>query len=1121
MRCPRCEQENAYGSNFCRACGTRLAARCRACGAELPAESRFCPRCGSAVAEAPAGEARFASPAAYTPKHLAEKILRSRAALEGERKLVTVLFADLQSSMEVLADRDPEEARKILDAVLERMMEAVHRYEGTVNQVMGDGIMALFGAPIAREDHAVRACYAALHMQDAVKRYAEALRRGEGLDVQIRVGLNSGEVVVRSIGSDLRMDYSAVGQTTHLAARMEQMARPGAILVSAATQRLVEAHVDLKALGPVAVKGLREPVAIFEVAGARPARAWWQARARRPLARFVGRDAELEALGRILDRVRAGRGEVVALVGEPGVGKSRLVWEFLHSGRTEGWLVLESGCPSYGLATPYLAISELVKAWAGIEPGADAGAIRDKVAAKVLGLERALAPDLPAVLALLDVPGEDPEWQSLDPPQRRQRIHRAIRHLLLRQSQVQPLCVVVEDLHWADPETRAVLDTVVEGLGAARILLLVNYRPDFQHEWGSRTCYNQLRLDPLTAESAEELLRALLGADARLRPLAQLLIARTDGNPFFLEETVRTLAETGTLDGEPGAYRLARPVHALQVPATVETVLAARIDRLPAEDKRVMQTAAVIGQHVPYALLQDIADVPEDDLRRRLASLQAAEFLYEARLFPEPEYTFKHSLTHEVAYRSLLHDVRRALHARIVDAIERRYPDRLAEQVDRLAHHAVQGEVWRKAVPACRQAGSRAFARSAPRAAVAWFEQALAALERLPETPETLADAIDLRLDLRSSLIPLGEFRRVIDELHAAERLARDLGEQPRLGAVTAFLSNYFTITGDLQRGVEYGRRALAIADALGEFSLRVLANGALAMAHVRLGGYRRAIEFARANVAALGGELLGERFGMTPLASVYSRTVLVWALAEVGEFVEAAAVGAEAIRIAEAARHPYSLCFACQGLGTLRLRQGDLREALAALERALAVCRAADIPLLFPAIVSPLASAYAAAGRAGEALALLEEGVQRALAFRDPFGRWLRTGGLAEALLAAGRIDEAVPLARQAIEITRYVKARGAEAWALRLLAEATARRDPPDADESSTCYARACAIADELGMRPLAAHCHFGLGRLYRRAGEREQARTHLASAAASYRQLDMRSWLERAETDLAEAG
>jgi class 3 adenylate cyclase/tetratricopeptide (TPR) repeat protein len=918
MNCPRCQHDNPAGVKFCGECGSRLESVCASCSASNPPGNKFCGQCGASLGQA-VTSAKFASPETYTPKHLAEKILTSKSALEGERKQVTVLFADMKGSMELLADRDPEEARKLLDPVIEHMMEAVHRYEGTVSNLMGDGIMALFGAPLSHEDHAVRACYAALRMQESVQRYADGVRRTEGVPIQIRVGLNSGEVVVGAIGNDLKMDYTAVGQTVHLASRMEQMATPGSIMMTADTLQLAEGYVQVKPLGPVAVTGMSEAVEVYEVTGAGIARTRLQAAASRGLTRFVGRDAETEQLRKALEQARAGHGQVVAVVGEPGVGKSRLFYEFTHSHRTEGCLIVESGSVSYGKATPYLPVIDLLKAYFKVQDRDSQRDIREKVTGKLLTLDKALEPTLPAFLSLLDVAVEDQQWQNLDPSQRRQRTLEAIKRLLLRESQVQPLILVFEDLHWIDSETQAFLDSMIDSLPTAPLLLLVNYRPEYQHGWGSKTYYRQLRIDPLPPESAEELLLAVLGDDATLQPLKQLLIERTEGNPFFLEESVRTLVETKVLVGERGRYRLAGSLEITRVPATVHAVLAARIDRLAVEEKRLLQSAAVIGKDVPFVLLHAIAELSEEELRRDLGHLQAAEFLYETRLFPDLEYTFKHALTHEVAYGGVLQERRRTLHARIADAIERLYSDRLVEQVELLAHHAFQGELWEKAATYLRQAGAKAADRSAHREAASYFDQALEALKRLPESRQTIEQAIDIRIDMRSSLQPLGEQAKVFERMREAEVLAETFDDQHRLGQISAYLAGYFVQAGDDPiQAMEKGERAFAIASAIGNFSLQIQANHFLGAAHRSIGDFDRAIYHFKKNVDALVGDQIYERFGLAFVASVGSLSHLTWGLSEVGEFNEAAIHGDEAIRIAEVANHPFSLNTAYLEVGYL-----------------------------------------------------------------------------------------------------------------------------------------------------------------------------------------------------------
>src|SRR5262249_22500005 len=494
---------------------------------------------------APAAVVPTPAPLGYTPLYLPEKLLTSRRALEGERKQVTVLFADLKGSTELIRDLDPEQAQTLLDPALRHMMDAVHRYEGTVNQVLGDGIMALFGAPIAHEDHALRACYAALAMQAAMRAYTEEVRRAHGLELHIRVGLNAGEVVVRAIGNDLHMDYSAVGQTTHLAARMEQLASPGSIRLTTGILRLVEGLVRVAALGPIPIKGMPEAVEVFGLVGASAVRRPLQAAVARGLTRFVGRETEIAVLTQALAPAGAGHGQVVAAVGEAGVGKSRLLYEFVYSHRTQGWLVLEAASVSYGKATAYLPVVELLKRYMHVEDGDEPRTVRAKATGHLLTLDETLQEAIPALLALLEALPADSPFLTLDPPQRRQRTLAALKRVLLRESQVQPVLLVFEDLHWLDTETQALLDSLVDSLPTARILLLVNYRPEYQHGWGSKTYYTQLRLDPLPPASADALLQALLGDDPSLAPLTPLLIARTEGNPFFLEESVRTLVETG------------------------------------------------------------------------------------------------------------------------------------------------------------------------------------------------------------------------------------------------------------------------------------------------------------------------------------------------------------------------------------------------------------------------------------------------------------------------------------------------------------------------------------------------------------------------------------------------
>ena len=1128
MKCPQCGHESPAGQRFCGNCGARLALICRACGGTNAPAQKFCGGCGQLLDGDTRGLARAAaagSPDAYTPRHLAERILTSRIALEGERKQVTVLFADLKGSMELLAERDPEEARQMLDPVLEHMMEAVHRYEGTVNQVMGDGIMALFGAPLAHEDHAVRACYAALRMQERIGRYGDELQRSAGIPLQIRIGLNSGEVVVRAIGNDLRMDYTAVGQTTHLAARLEQIAKPGSALLTAETLRLAEGLIETRALGAVRVKGLDAPVEAFELTGTGSVRSRFQVAAARGLTRLIGRDRELEALTRALTRTRDGHGQVIAVAGEPGVGKSRLFWELTYSVRHPGtrgtgalgsaprdWLVLETSSVSYGKAIPYQPVIALLRGYFQLSDQDDIRTINEKVTGKVLALDRALEPCLSALLSLLGAPPDEPAWQALDPPQRRQQTMDAVRRLLVRESRVQPLLLIVEDLHWVDGETETLLGGIIESLPIARILLLVNYRLEYSHNWGNKTYYAQLRIDPLPPESADALLSVLLGDDAKLEPIKRLLVERTEGNPFFLEESVRTLVETGTLIGERGRYRPTGTPGHVQVPATVQAVLAARIDRLPQEDKRLLQSAAAIGKDVPFALLRAITDADEEALRAGLTRLQSTEFLYEAALFPDLEYTFRHALTLEVAYASLLQGQRRALHARIVSAIEELWSSRLPEHVDRLAGHAFRGELWNKALLYGREAGGNAASRCAYREALVALEQAREALGHLPERRETLEQGVDIRLALLDVLNALGDLPRMLELVTEAERLAVVLDDKPRLVRVLSYANRCFWWLGQHEPSLTAGERALEIARALDDPPLEVVANYHLGLTCMFAGDYHRGVEVYRRTGEILDGDLQFQRLGMPALPGVISRTWLGYGLACLGDFGGGLAMTADALRVAEAAAHPYSVAVAVQGAGFPHVVRGDVPHALQWLARAVDIARTGGFAVLRVLGEIFLGRVLSLAGRHDEAVAMLEDGAAYAESIQYRAWQALNLTWLGDANRRAGRVAHGMATVDQALYAAREQGQRAVEAEALLILAAGHAADECPDLEAARSAALQAISLANILGARPLIARGRLTLGHVSQRAGASDHAREYLSLAADMFASMGMDHWLEQ---------
>jgi transcriptional regulator with AAA-type ATPase domain/tetratricopeptide (TPR) repeat protein len=984
------------------------------------------------------------------------------APTEWERRHLAFLRARLLPSSTVDAAR-----------ALAVIAEKVRSFGGRIEDSGPTGLLAVFGLePV--DNAPSHAALAALAIHNAA--------------AHVVISLHCDHHAVRPQGSTFDIALDGKAATWPILENLVTVERPGAIVVTEAVVPFVTRHFVLERLrdaGRDAWVLLRRDTAPT---------AW---------TRLVGRSSELALLREASAWAEKGHGQIVSIVGEAGVGKSRLLHEAVRP--LQGWLVLSCGGAAYATHTSYFPLVEALKSFCRIQDTATAAEVRERVA------RGAGDPDelMPPLLDLLGVLPPEDAFHAVDPPLRRQRTHDALRQVFLGASVAQPLCLIVEDLHWIDVETQAVLDRLVNGVPAARVLLLVNYRPEYQHSWSNKTHYSQLRLDVLPVESAGELLDALLGDDPGLAPLKQRLIG--SGNPFFLEETVRALVETKALDGPRGRYRLTQPVQAIQVPPTVQAILAARIDRLAPKDKRLLQVASAVGKDVPFALLQAIAELPEEVLRRGLESLQAAEFLYETGRYPDLAYSFKHALTHEVTYGALLQDRRKTLHARIVGAIERCYPDRLTEHVERLAHHAVRGEMWDQAVTHLRQAGLKALARSANQEAVSYFEQALVALGHRPESHATLEQAIDLRFDLKTSLLPLGAFERIVDYLREAESLARTLDDQRRLGQLSVHMCHTLRLAGQPTEAIAFGQDAQTLAESLGDIPLLVSGNLYLGSACLWTGDYRRAEDLLLKVLQLLEGEPSRERFALTGFPAVMARVYLTWIFADQGRFREGIVRGQEGMRLAETLDHPYSLAAVCWILAYLQIARGDLSHAVRLLERGATVSHEWNVTLLSVLNTGRLGYAYVLLGRTAEGIPLLEQALSAigTMGFGEFQSRFVVY--LAEAYILADRLEDALEFAGRALTFARQGGHRGYEAWALRLLGEVTARRDPPEHAEGH--YREALALAEELGMRPLVAHCHLGLGRLFARTGPREQAQEHFATATTLYRDMGMTYWLEQA--------
>ena len=1110
MQCSNCHCTNPEGAKFCIECGTQLGTSCPNCSTSLPASAKFCIECGTFLKQNRDGvNDGFGLPENYIPQHLADRILSNRDALIGERKQVTVLFADVKGSTALIADQDSETADALLHPVVKLMIEAVHRYEGTVTRVAGDGIMALFGAPIAHEDHAVRACFAALVMQRLIKEDNFRLRRDYGVSVQIRVGMSSGEAIVRSIGNDLFMEYTAMGKVAHLAARMEQLADSGSTLLSSTTHRLAEGLVEVKDLGPVPVKGFDDPVNVYELISGSVTRRRFDAAALRGLTTFVGRESEFGRLEQAIDQARQGRGQMVAVVGEAAVGKSRLFYEFTRSNLTAGWLVLEGTSSSFGKATPFLPVIDLLRNYFDIEVADSHRTVQEKVSGKIVTLDKALAPYLSALLTLMDVPVNDDKWETMDASERRRLTLEACKSLLLQESRNMPLVVVFEDLHWVDSKTQAFLDSFVDNLPNAQILLLVNYRPEYRHSWASRPFYTQVYLEPLSERSAMQLLDVKLGLGPESSSLKKLLIEQSQGNPFFLEESVRVLVETGILAGQPGAYRLTKPISSIDIPPTVQAVLAARIDRLPPDVKLVLQTASVIGESFSFPMLATIME--SDALHGALDDLQAQEFLYETALFPEHEYTFKHGLTYQVAYNSLLQEHRRSLHVSILNAMEAREPDPRGEEVDRFAHHAYEGEVWDKAVRYLRTAGTRAAQRSAYDEAVRSFERALTALEHMTRDRTMLEQSLDIQFELRTSLFPLGRHDQVLQCLRTAKDLAGVLEDPVRQAWVSIYQCHYFWLAGKPAESYEIGLAAKSTIENMSNLSLTVTVNYYLGLACLSVGRQVRAVNLLRSNVELLNGSAARERYGVAGYPAAMSRTYLAWALAECGKFSEGIRYGQDGVFLAKELNHAWTLVTAFWGLATLHIVKGDANTAVDLLEQALPLSTEWRLDAITPGVCGSLGFAYAMTKRVKEGVEMLQEAINEIelsgrLAFCTLFKIYLSEG-----LISQGEVRKARFVAGEALESAKINGEKGLEAMALRALAETQLKDDTADGIEADRLYTKALELAQQLNMRPLAARCNLGLAQFHKRSGQIENFHRYGRLALTEFRKMEMYSYLD----------
>jgi class 3 adenylate cyclase/tetratricopeptide (TPR) repeat protein len=1064
---------------------------CPSCSTELPVESRFCNQCGAAASQdgaAPSSSER--APRDYTPKHLAEKILTQKAALEGERKQVTVLFADVKSSMDLQASIDPEEWHRIMDRFFQIMADGVHRFEGTVNQYTGDGIMALFGAPISHEDHGQRACYAALHLTDELREYARELRRERGLDFSTRMGINSGEVVVGKIGDDLRMDYTAQGHTVGLASRVEALAEPGTTYLTGLTAERVQGYFDLEDLGEFHVKGVSEPVSVFELKDAGELRTRFDVSRARGLSRFVGRDADMRVLESALESARAGKGRAVGIVADAGVGKSRLCFEFVERCRKLGMLVLEGHAVAHGKNIPLLPVLEVFRAYFAIEERDDPRRAREKIAGRLLLIDDQFREVLSLVFDFLGVPDPERPAPHMDPEARQRRLVAVVRRLIER-ANPDGFVILLEDLHWADAASDAFLAEWVDAINTGPGLLLMNFRPEYRADWMNKSWYQQLPLDPLGPEAIRELLGDLLGDDASVEGLADKIHERTRGNPYFTEEIVRALVDSRVLEGTKGSYRLTTRVESLDVPDSVHAVLSARIDRLAEREKQLLQTAAVIGKEFTEPILAAVAELPRHDLADALAALCNSEFIHQLSLYPIAEYAFAHPLTQEVALGSQLQAHRRQTHAAVARAMQEVESENLDEGAALVAHHFEEAgeelEAARWHARAANWAGTRNLEET-----LRHWQRVRDLLVALPESDET-EETISLQLGACTQIViggwRMGLSERAVEALYEEGcALAERSGNQLLLVALRGIYGARLCSVGKIPEALAMNGETIELADRVGLPEMRTASRVIATYTSYLVGRLEETVSLAQEGEKLSGRDLtLGrEIFGFSYL--VWLVGYQAYPLAALGRCEEARRRTEYGLRLAHESEIRENLGWARSGLSVLTEYTGEL-----------------------------------AFEELGDARARALEAVQIAEEIGSTISRVTSYGSLGAAHLVAGEWQEAERALRTTIELSRQ-RGVGLEFEALRLTHLSRALLGGGDAMGARKIAEEAVAVSTARQLRHSGAQAYIALA-LALCASEGRKARSAVEGALSQAAELveetgalGVAPWIPEARAELA---
>ncbi|MGO8989968.1 MAG: adenylate/guanylate cyclase domain-containing protein [bacterium] len=1056
----------------------------------------------------------YSKPKSYTPEFLADKILMTRSALKGERKLVTVLFADVANFTSMAEKLDPEEVYQIMDGCFRVLMDEIHKYEGTINHFSADGVVALFGAPVAHEDHAQRACYAALSIQNAMADYGEKLKKERGIDFKMRIGLNSGPVVVGSIGDDLRMYYTAIGDTVNLASRMEATAKPGTILSSGHTYKLVRDWFKFESLGKAQVRGEEEPQEVYELIRASEVKTKIEAAAAAGLTKFVGRRREMEALQEALEKARSGSGQVVGIVGEAGIGKSRLILEMRREMRRlfpkEEYGYLEGRCLHYGGSMAYLPLLDILRSYFEIKEGEHEFLIKKKMKEKIFEVDEKLKTVLPPFQELLSLKVENEAYLKLEPKQKRERIFEALRDLFVRESQNKPLVLVFEDLHWIDKTSEEFLDYFIGWLANTPILLILLYRPEYTHRWASRSYYHNLRVDQLSIPTSAELVQSILKEGEVVPELRDLILGKAAGNPFFIEELTHSLLENGSIQKKDHQYFLGRRPSDVQVPDTIQGIIAARIDRLDESLKRIMHVASVIGREFAFRILQAITETKEE-LKSHLLNLQGLEFIYEKRLFPELEYIFKHALTQEVAYNSLLLKRRKEIHEKIGRAIEEIYPDRLEEFYEMLAYHYSKSDDLDKACQYLKLSGNKAMRSCSNFEAYHFYKDAIGILKQKPETEQNKKERVEVILLMAIPIRILAYPEDPLKFLEEGERLSKELGDKKSFAAISNLIGLFHAFTGNPALGRKYQEASFEEAEKIEDIETMAPVSFGLCNSYFWEGEYRKIVNIAPRVIHLLEKtQREHEFFGMA--ANVY--TVLQYfyglSLGILGNFTKGEQLCEKALSFAHKINHLISIGTAELAYGGVFLFEGDGKNAVKHYQSGIEYLEKSQGVMWGPQAWTGLGHGYYLLGELETALKFMEKGLKMRtdIRFPVPLIHW----NLSLVHFDLGDLNEAKAHAEQAVNLAQASHQKWLEGLSQLQLGRIFGKMEGSQLHKAEEYILQGIKMLEELELKSFYAQGYLFLGELYADAWRKEKALENLKKAEAMFQEMGMDYWLVR---------